>query len=190
MDTTSTSRRPLHAAVALSLLTLLAAAWIRGGVAATPYDTTDSKGRTMGFNDVFSEEHYAILLRNADWPHAVEQMNGDSSEWSMEGVYNWSLVAVHGIFLVMLTKCSARTIRWFLFVQPVFFFLGWFGFWFLPIEIVELLWAHTNDRESFVDIPYIAIMSQGAWFLACAFIFWKLRTGPSPVADHSLPIPA
>lgn len=124
----------------------------------------------MGFNDVFTAEHYGILLQKANWGNALEQFSED-----IEGVHNWGLVAAHLTLLVLLSKAPVRTTRWFLLVQPLVFFWGWFGFWVLPLEIFDLLWGHTSDRESFVDIPYIAIMSQGAWFLACGFIFWKLR---------------
>ena len=76
---------------------------------------------------------------------------------------------------MLLSNAEPRTVRRFLFVQPIFFFWGWFGFWLLPLGVYDLLWGHTSDGETFSDLPYVAIMSQGAWFLACGFIFWKLR---------------
>jgi hypothetical protein len=170
MSAVSPNRRPLFVAVILSFLTFWVFAWIRGGVAATPYTATDSLGRTMGFNDVFSAEHYGIILRNADVRHTLQVLTEDDMR-----IQHWALIAAHLAMLALLAKAGARTIRWFLCVQPVFFFWGWFGFWVLPIAVYDLLWGHTSDREGFVDIPYVAIMSQGAWFLACGFIFWKLR---------------
>ena len=165
MPVSPVARRPLVTAVLLSFTILLAAAWIRGGVASTAYDTRDSHGRTMGFNDVFSGEHYSILLGKANWPEAVKQLE------PLDGL----LIAAHVALLILLATASARTIRWFLWPQAVVFFWGWAGFWFLPIAIFDLVWAHTSDREGFVDIPYISILSQGAWFWACGFVLWKLR---------------
>jgi hypothetical protein len=51
----------------LVILSLGFTVWVigyRGGVGATPYDTVDSMGRTMGFNDHFSHEHYRIIVGN------------------------------------------------------------------------------------------------------------------------------
>lgn len=70
-------RRPLYAAVILSFLTFFSFAWILGGIDATPNTTTDSKGRTMGFNDVFSAEHYGIILRNGDLYHTLRHLFKD-----------------------------------------------------------------------------------------------------------------
>ncbi|MFN0125270.1 MAG: hypothetical protein ACKV19_01125 [Verrucomicrobiales bacterium] len=187
MDTPTFSRRPLVAAVVLSFIVLLAAAWLRGGVAATSYDTQDSQGRTMGFNDVFSGEHYGILLANANWREMVKQLEP----------HDWGLVAAHIVLLELLGTASARVIRVFIWPQAVLFWWGWFGFWLLPIGIADALWFHTSDREGFTDIPYISILSQGAWFWACAFILWKLRPrrspnptisqSPSPVSSPAAP---
>ena len=176
MNPMNPSRGPLYVAVVLSLLIMWGAAWLQGGIAATPYDTTDSQGRPMGFNDVFSDEHHRILLGNANGHEALKQLNGGSNEgWNAEATWHWSLVTAHLVLLALLAKAQVRTIRWFLCVQPLLFFWGWIGCWVVPIVIVDLLWGRASDREAYVDIPYIAIMSQGAWFLACGFIFWKLR---------------
>lgn len=178
-------RRSSLVAVVLSFGVLVAAAWIRGGVAATPYETADSAGRTMGFNDVFSGEHYRILLRNADWGHSVEQMGVDGGFPAWQ---NWGLAAAHGVLIALLLAAPAGLIRAFLLVQPVVFFWGWIGFWFLPVEVADILFLHTSDREGFVDTPYIQVVAQGAWFWACALTFWNLRSrrtgaaNPSPAA--------
>lgn len=171
MDTPDLSRRPLVAAVILSFLVLLAAAWIRGGVSATSWNTQDSQGRTMGFNDVFSGEHYQIILSQANWRDMVKQLEP----------HDWGLVAAHIILLMLLGTASARVIRLFIWPQAALFWWGWFGFWMLPIAIADVLWLHTSDREGFIDIPYISILGQGAWFWACAFILWRLR---QPSSHH------
>ena len=173
-------RRPLYTAVIFSFLTFFTFARILGGIDATPDTTTDSQGRTMGFNDVFSAEHYAIILRNGDLYHALRHLFKDDL-W----IQHWSLIVAHIVLLVLLAEAEARTIRRFLYVQPVLFFWGWFGFWVLPLGVYDLLWGHTSDGETFSDLPYVAIMSQGAWFLACGFIFFKLRPRRSVVAESS-----
>lgn len=180
MNARPASRRSLLVAVLLSLCVLGWAAWLRGGVGATAYDTQDSAGRTMGFNDVFSGEHYLILLKNADVANAVEQMGH-----GLEGWHNWGLVAAHAVLAWLLFSASARVVRWFLLLQPLIFFFGWMGFWYLPIAVADVVWMHTSDREGFVDISYIAILGQGAWFWACAFVFWKLHRERTAGAEDS-----
>lgn len=160
---------PLVVAVLMSLVVLAGSAWIRGGVAATSYEAVDSLGRPMGFNDVFSAEHYGTLLRNADVGHAFEQMNSGNA------LQNWVLVLAHGVLLWLIATGTRRAVRLFLMVQPVIFYWGWVGFWFMPIELADLFWIRSNDREGFVDIPYIAIMSQGAWFWVCGLVWWQVR---------------
>jgi hypothetical protein len=160
---------PLVVAVLVSAAVLAGSAWIRGGVEATSYDEVDSVGRPMGFNDVFSAEHYVMLLRNADVANVVEQMN--SGNWWQ----HWGLLVAHGVLLWLIATGTRRTVRWFLLAQLVIFYWGWVGFWFLPIEVADLFWMHSNDREGFVDLPYIAIMSQGAWFWVCALVWWQVR---------------
>jgi hypothetical protein len=50
--------------VAASFLVFAFCVFISVGVQNTPYDTVDTQGRKMGFNDVFSLEHYAIIFSN------------------------------------------------------------------------------------------------------------------------------
>ena len=158
-------RRPLVIAAAVSFFLLLAIAWIRGGVASTSYDTRDSQGRTMGFNDTFSAEHYGILLRNGSPGAAAAQMNS----------HDWALVAAHIVVLILITRAQPRHLKRLLWIQPVLFFWGVPALYWMPLELSGLLYFHGNTRESFVDIPYISIMSQGAWLWACIFMLWKLR---------------
>lgn len=188
------NRRPLYCVVLLSLLMFWGFAWLMGGIEATPYSATDSQGRTMGFNDVFSAEHYDLVLHNAGWVQTFKHLAGDDF-W----FHHLALLVAHVALLLFLAKSEVRTLRIFLWCQPVIFFLGWLGFWILPFAIMDLLWGHTNDREGFIDIPYVAIMSQGAWFLACAIVLlvveisrlrWRrnLVSGGRPQATASLSI--
>ena len=118
---------------------------------------------------MFSAEHYGTLLRNADVAHAIEQMNSGSA-WQ-----HWLLVVAHVVLLWLIATGTRQTVRWFLAAQLVIFYWGWVGFWFMPIEVADLFWIHSNDREGFVDLPYIAIMSQGTWFWVCALVWWQVR---------------
>lgn len=163
-------------AVLLSLAVFAGSAWLRGGIGATPYETTDSAGRTMGFNVVFSAEHYGIILRNASLRAAWEQL-GDDAPWYPR--WHLLLLLAHGVLFWMLRRCGARAIRRFLIVQPVLFFWGVMGLLFVPMCVADLLWFRTSDRESFVDIPFIAFLSQGMWLWVCAFAWFRLRKEPA-----------
>lgn len=166
------ARRAVVWAVLLSLAVFAGSAWLRGGIGATPYETTDSAGRTMGFNDVFSAEHYGIILRNASLRAAWEQL-GEDSPWAP--LQHALLLLAHGVLLWMLMRCGARAIRWFLAVQPVLFFLGILGLIIFPVSAADLLWFRQSDRESFIDIPWTGIMSQGMWLWVCGFAWFRLR---------------
>ena len=160
-------RRSLVIAVLLSFAVLTASAWLRGGVGATGYDVTDSQGRPMGFNDVFSAEHYSIILKNAGWKYAVEQM----------GPHDWLLAAFHPVLILLLCTAGPRPIKLFLYTQGAIFYWGWPGLYVAPLALADALFLHTGDREGFVDIPYISMVSQGAWLWTCGFLVWKLRAG-------------
>lgn len=163
-------------AVLLSLAVFAGSAWLRGGIGATPYETTDSAGRAMGFNGVFSAEHYGIILRNASLREAWKQL-GDDAPWAM--VWHLLLLLAHGVLLWMLRRSGARAIRLFLVMQPVLFFLGLLGLIVVPMSLADLLWFRAADRESFIDIPYILVMSEGMWLWVCAFAWFRLRKEPA-----------
>src|SRR5688500_5918996 len=91
-------RRSLVIAVLLSFAVLAVSALLRGGVGATGYDVTDSQGRRMGFNDVFSAEHYFIIVKNAGWKHAVEQMRP----------HDWLLAAFHPVLIFLICMAGPR----------------------------------------------------------------------------------
>jgi hypothetical protein len=159
-------RRPLLIAVLVSLAVLFAAAWLRGGIGATPYETVDSHGQKMGFNYVPSAEHYGIILKNAGLSQAIEQMEP----------HDWLLAAMHVVFvLLLLLKTGPHLLKPFLWAQGAIFYWGWAGLLGTPLWMADVLFLHTSDREGFVDIPYISVVGQGAWMWACFFMLWKLR---------------
>src|SRR5687768_1126846 len=52
------------AAISICIAILVTAVILRLGIDATPYDTLDSQGRRLGFNDPISGEHYRIIIGN------------------------------------------------------------------------------------------------------------------------------
>src|SRR5690349_10199705 len=56
--------RRLALLIVPSFLVLMCAMILRVGIGATPYTTTDSLGRPMGFNDPLHLEHYGIIVCN------------------------------------------------------------------------------------------------------------------------------
>ncbi len=153
------------AIVLFSLGFLGLAAWFRGGVANTPADTMDSQGRTTGFNDVFSGEHYGIIAGKAGWWAAMEQMHP----------HDWFLVAAHLVMLALIFKTQWHWIRPLCVLQAVLFFWGWIGLYFVPMQLWDFFVGHTQDREGFVDVPFICLMSQGVWLMVCFYMFGNIR---------------
>jgi hypothetical protein len=161
-------RRPLGL-VALVILSLgfgLMAIAFRAGLDATPYETTDSAGREMGFNDVFSSEHYGIILRNCFLLGTLDYM----------GSYDWLFVGCHALAIVLLLweRDGPWTIAFFL-AQGLVFPWGMPG----QIVLVVSLWGALSgtssyDREAFVDIPYIPLMAHSFWLLTVAVITWSI----------------
>ena len=91
------------------------------------------------------------------------------------GVHGWILIAAHITVLIFVKGGRFRGLRIFLWFQPLLFFWGVPALYAMPMEVADLVWLHTNTRESFVDLPWVSIMSQGAWLWACIFMLWKLR---------------
>ncbi|RYG02019.1 MAG: hypothetical protein EON94_06660, partial [Caulobacteraceae bacterium] len=56
--------RRLSLLVMVSFLFFATMLALRLGLGSTPYETADSMGRTMGFNDPLDREHYLIMLKN------------------------------------------------------------------------------------------------------------------------------
>jgi hypothetical protein len=123
----------------------------------------------MGFNYVPSAEHYRIILHNANWWEAIAQME----------THDWGLAAAQGLVLIVIFIKPPRLLKFILWLQPAFFYWGVIGLYGTPLAVIDLLCLHSMDREDFVDMPYISIVSQGAWLWACLFMLWKLRTQAS-----------
>src|SRR5436190_956531 len=84
MEKDAARNRWLVLLVVVSFLMFAVAFIIRVGIEATPYDTTDSAGHTMGFNDPLSPEHYLIILRHFPFAEILHPAYA----------YEWLLIAM------------------------------------------------------------------------------------------------
>ena len=156
---------------------------VDAGIANTPYETTDSTGRRMGFNDPLSLEHFRILVGNFRIAALL----------TPPFAYESFLLCMHALGLWVLSnfhRVSVRAFRWFFGLQGVLFPLGWIGWIFLP----STLWALVQgrmDREGIIDVPFIAFTAQPVWIAASLAILaasW-IRSAPVDVAQGPPSIP-
>jgi hypothetical protein len=133
------------------------------GINDTPFETTDSKGRKMGFNDRLSLEHYSIALRNVHVINLVKNVH----------LYDWFLAFAQLIGLILIAKRTpSRLRRWFFAIQPLLF--PW-GMLMLPAApwILYTIVTGSCDREFFTDFP-LALPAQGFWVIASIIVCWHL----------------
>ena len=132
------------------------------GLWNTPFSTTDSLGRTMGFNDNLSFQHYAIALSNFSF----------SKFSSIDFLYTWVLLTAHVIGLGMLaTKRDRKEIQTKLYfrIQLFLFPVGWIGMFVLPMLAAETA-NQSLDREGVIDIPFIALTAQPFWLICSVLV--------------------
>ncbi|MSU61964.1 MAG: hypothetical protein EXS31_06160 [Pedosphaera sp.] len=142
----------LLAGVAMAMFIVL-----RVGIGATDYQTTDSAGRAMGFNDRLSAEHYWIMARNFS--------PTDLFRW--EWAYEWLLIAMYacGCWLIFSgSKFGRRSTRQFFAAQAVIFPFAWLGLIWLP-NILRDISAGRMDREGFIDIPVLWVTAHTVWLI-------------------------
>src|SRR4051812_30184574 len=140
---------------------------LRLGIGATSYETTDSAGRPMGFNDPLNAEHYLIMLRNFNPRDFL----------SYECGYEWVLFAAHIFGATLLLTSGAvcsRATRLFFAIQPLIFPLGILAVFFLPNLVADFLKGRM-DREGFIDIPFIWAIAHPVWILSSIVIAFLLR---------------
>lgn len=164
-------------------LTGLAAAWtgfcvlLQLGIDHTPWDTTDSAGRPMGFNDRLSYEHYLI---------ALSQARPTFTHWGglLQFLYDLLLLAMIGLggwLLVSTARSHGRRARAFFLLQGVVFPIGWLALPMAPGVWLDLL-SQRLDRESFIDAPFDWLATQPVWVML-AFVIavvlpgepWRIR---------------
>ena len=162
--------RKLVALVLLSVAILAIVVVLRIGIGNTSYETTDSLGRSMGFNDPLSAEHYWIMVQNFDLADLFEGNR----------IYDWVLLLMHGIgaWLLLSSRYSAsRLTRWFFALQPVLFPLGLLFSLASYVMIFSAFVGDLGDRETFVDLPFTIAVSQPVWVVSSVIIFFAMR-GP------------
>jgi hypothetical protein len=141
---------------------------LRLGLGATPYTTVDSGGRTMGFNDPLSAEHFLIMVSNFDAADLLARKHA----------YEWLLVAAHVAgagFLLMGPRISTRIVRWYFAGQTMVFPFGIPAILILPLMMFGFLTGRSVDREGFVDIPFIIAAAHPVWVLTSLYIVFALR---------------
>lgn len=143
--------------VGLCLAVAIFAVVLAAGVGTTPWDTADSQGRTMQFNDRFSAEHYGIALQHF-------------RPWNLlraEYAYDWLLIAMLAVGAWCLRseeRSQKRATRWFFLGQSALFFLGWVSLVFLVWpQLVFGLFRCSLTREDFIDVPFTWVLSQTPW---------------------------
>lgn len=142
---------------------------LRVGLGATVYGTTDSAGRTMGFNDLLSAEHYGIMVRNFSFAALLRP----------EAAYEWVLLTMHLVgagLLLFGNHVSLRLTRWFFALQALLFPFGVPALLILPLIVMGIV-TGDMDREGFIDIPFIICTAHPVWLLA-SFSVTILMRGP------------
>lgn len=146
-----------------SLSVVLLCRGIESAINRVPYDTTDSMGRTMGFNDRFSREHWGILLRTIDWQdYRLDVV-------ALDSVYFWITVLMHLVaagWILRGDPLRLRTPLVFLGSQILAFPGGLLGLVVLPPYFVEIM-SGKLDREGIVDVPFLAVTGHTVWLLTC-----------------------
>jgi len=149
--------------VGLSLVFTALVVIADAGIWNTPYETTDSAGHRMGFNDPLSMEHFGIIFSN----FRIQKFFGFAY------AYSWLLLVMHALgawLLFRVERLGWRRIRWFFALQGLLFPVGWLGFIALPLMIRWLL-NGTFDREAMIDAPFIALTAQPIWIATALAVF-------------------
>lgn len=128
---------------------------VDAGIGNTPYETSDTLGRKMGFNDPLSPEHYRIIISNFRMGTLLTPVYA----------YAWILLSMHvlgGWFVWHLERVTSRGFRWFFGLQGLLFPMGWFGFLSLPLTVLFVAQGKL-DREGIIDVPFITLTAQPIW---------------------------
>lgn len=155
-----------------SFLVLIVSAVLEVGIAATPYETTDSLGRPMGFNDPLHGEHFLILWRNFHFAALLRPAHA----------YTWLLAAmqVAGAWLLLTSAHgSGRFTRWFFATQMFVFPFGLVFCWVAPLILASLCVGDLGDREGLTDFSVGAtwFLGQTTWVCVSLILLFALR-GP------------
>ena len=138
------------------------------GLRSTPYDTVDSMGHGMGFNDPFRAEHYGIMASNIGIKGFLEYENH----------YSGTLLAAHlvGFVVIFLTgRKEWLWTRWYFAIQGFIFPLGWIGLFFLPFNVSAIA-SGSLDREAAIDLPFTTMITNPVWFITASAVFFMIRS--------------
>ena len=166
-------------ALALSFTLCALVTALEVGLVNTPYETVDRQGRSMGFNDPFSLEHYRIMLGNFGWHDLVDG----------EHDYSLLLLGAHLVGAVVVLLCCSRKwqwTRWYFALQGVLFPMGWIGLFFLPYN----LWTISSgevDRECTIDYPMVRMVMDPIWFVMACVVFFLIRAELIRVSRRGTP---
>ncbi len=156
--------------IAVCCLVIVAVA----GIESTPYSTTDSAGRSMGFNDRLSPEHYWIMFSSFRVQALLDR----------DYLYSWFLLAMHacGAWLIVRQgDFGPRRIRRFFALQGLLFPLGWLGLIMLPSTIRSIC-SGTLEREDIIDVPFIALTAGPFWIATAMAVVCWCRTASTEAA--------
>ena len=161
--------RRLAFLVAGSLLFFTMVTIFRLGIGAIPYDLTDGAGHPTGFNDPLYPGHYWLMVQRF---HPRDFLR-------REFVYEWVLLAAHGVGLGLLLaagRVPSRLTRWFFALQTLAF--PW-GFPLGPVLLGCLVYPGPGhfgtDREFWTDAPTILILAAPVWVWVSLVVAWRLR---------------
>jgi len=149
-----------------SILVSIVAILLTVGIGQTPYDTKDSLGRPMGFNDRLSPEHYQIILNNVSWP----------AFFDFGHAYDWLLLAMQitGLSILLRRTPLVRIEFWFFACQPILFPFAVLGIPMLPMLVSSALRGRL-DREGIIDIPFVWCTAHPIWVLTSITVALLLR---------------
>jgi hypothetical protein len=167
-------RRGFAAMMLVCLLLFLSVVGFRAALGRTTYELTDSMGRTMGFNDVFSREHYGFIFDRLSVDGAISYLN----------VYDWFFLATLLLGLWLVWKAQRKTLFIYSCAQLLVFPFGFFGILMGVFTMFDSLKSSSSgfiprcDREFFIDIPFVPIAGHAPWLL-CAMlmilVLWRGR---------------
>lgn len=158
------------AAFAFTLVCLLLSA----GLSNTPYETQDSAGRRIGFNDPISAEHLGILIRNVRL-HTLRTPEALYLELQLAitAFVGWQLAGIH--------TGTWRRLRGFLLAQAIVFPFGVIGWYRMPY-FVRRLAAGTLDREDFIE-GFAGLFPPQSFWVAVAFTSFVVLGGLPQLPD-------
>jgi hypothetical protein len=133
-----------------------------------PYDTVDSMGRMIGFNDPFRAEHYGIMASNI----------GIEGLLAYENDYSGILLAAHVVGFIVILLCGRKAwswTRWYFAIQGFIFPLGWIGLLFFPSNVSAIV-SGSLDREDVIDLPFTTMNTNPVWFITACVVFFMIRS--------------